>query len=263
VFPYVEHPKWTIGAHTIYAFGLLACAAILVGIAVVVLRAPRIGLDREETFSLVVWTVVWGFIGSHVFSAAAYFPSLVRQDPFELLRLWGSMSSFGGLIGGIGGAALLMKRRQFSAAEIVRFIDNVAFAFPFAWIFGRAGCSLAHDHLGIESRHWLAVAFPDGPRFDLGLLELLYTLIIAGIFLFLDRRRWPDGFFVGLFFTLYGPVRFAMDFLRVDEARYLGWTPSQYLSLAAALAGITILRRGAVCRSRYGGPAGSGDRVRR
>ena len=44
-----------------------------------------------------------------------------------------------------------------------------------------------------------------------------------------------------LFFALYGPVRFALDALRIGDARYLGWTPGQYLSLLGTAAGLAIL----------------------
>jgi prolipoprotein diacylglyceryltransferase len=85
------------------------------------------------------------------------------------------------------------------------------------------------------------VAFPDGARFDLGMLEFLYASLLAVLFALLGRRRWPDGFFIGLFFAAYGPVRFALDALRVSEARYFDWTPGQYLSLAATAAGLWTL----------------------
>ena len=55
------------------------------------------------------------------------------------------------------------------------------------------------------------------------------------------RRAWPPGFYGGLFFALYGPVRFLLDTLRVADARYLGWTPAQYLSLLGALLGAAVL----------------------
>jgi phosphatidylglycerol:prolipoprotein diacylglycerol transferase len=106
---------------------------------------------------------------------------------------------------------------------------------------GRLGCALQHDHPGVSSTHWLAVRFPDGPRFDLGLLEFLYVSVVAGLFAWLDRRPRPDGFYIGLFFAVYGPVRFAMDVLRVGEARYAGWTPGQYLSILATFAGVGVL----------------------
>ena len=35
-------------------------------------------------------------------------------------------------------------------------------------MFGRMGCSIAHDHPGLESDLWFAVQYPHGGRFDLG-----------------------------------------------------------------------------------------------
>ena len=52
------------------------------------------------------------------------------------------------------------------------------------------------------------------------------------------RERWLA---LGLFLVLYGPARFVMDALRVGDARYLGWTPGQYASIVASLAGLTAL----------------------
>jgi prolipoprotein diacylglyceryltransferase len=75
----------------------------------------------------------------------------------------------------------------------------------------------------------------------LGLLELLYTLPIAALFYVLDRRPRPPGFFLGLFLALYGPVRFFLDTLRTEDARYLGWTPGQYVAVVATLGGAALL----------------------
>jgi phosphatidylglycerol:prolipoprotein diacylglycerol transferase len=250
LIPYVEEPTLTLGPLTLTAFGLLVCLAVWVGVEVVVRRAPRFGLEPDTARSLVVWTIVWGFVGSHVFEVLAYQPGTLRRDPLALLRVWASMSSFGGMAGGLGAALLLMRRRGMGAAQMLRFVDLLAFAFPFAWIFGRLGCSLRHDHLGIASRHWLAVAFPDGPRFDLGLLELFFTLLVAAAFAALGRRARPPGFFLGLFFSVYGPVRFLLDTLRSEDLRHLGWTPAQYLCVASSVAGAWILLR--ALRARQG-----------
>ena len=103
------------------------------------------------------------------------------------------------------------------------------------------------------STSWLAVRFPEGPpwngpRFDLGLLETLLCIAIGIGFLALDRAKpqaqRPAGFFFALFFALYGPGRFALDFLRVGEARYVGLTPAQWLMAGATLAAAGWLLRG-------------------
>jgi phosphatidylglycerol:prolipoprotein diacylglycerol transferase len=204
-------------------------------------RAPQVGIDRRTTSTLLGWAIFLGIVGAHVFDVLAYYPERLRENPLELLRIWGGVSSFGGMLGGLLGIYVVMRRKQMSGPEMLRFVDCLIFALPFTLAIGRLGCALLHDHIGISSTHWLAVAFPDGPRFDLGLLEFFYVSSIAAMFAWLGRRRWPDGFFIGLFFAAYGPVRFALDSLRVSEARYFGWTPGQYLALVAAAVGIWVL----------------------
>ena len=250
MFPYVEHPVLMIGSYPLQAFRVLALTAIVVEYTIVVRRAPRHGFTEEQASSLVAWAVVLGMISAHVFDVLAYYPERLRDDPFELLRIWGSLSSWGGMLGGLGGLALVAWRRGLGATGVLRFLDLAAYALPMTLAVGRFGCALQHDHLGIASTHPLAVNFPTGPRFDLGLLEFLYLIPVSLLFLWLGRRPRPVGFFLGLYFALYGPGRFVMDTLRSEDARYLGWTPAQYLCVATTLAGAALvlwsLRRHAV-----------------
>jgi phosphatidylglycerol:prolipoprotein diacylglycerol transferase len=241
VFPYIEHPVLEIGSYSLQAFRVLALTAIVVEYAIVLRRAPRHGFTADQASSLIVWAVVLGMISAHVFDVLAYYPERLREDPLELLRIWGSLSSWGGMVGGIGGLAFVAWRRGLGAEGVLRFLDLALYALPFTLAVGRLGCALQHDHLGIASTHFLAVSFPTGPRFDLGLLEFLYLIPLSLLFLWLGRRPRPAGFFLGLFFALYGPGRFAMDALRNEDARYLGWTPAQYLCVAATLAGAALV----------------------
>ncbi len=241
MIPYIEHPSLTIGSYTFYAFGILICVAILVGYEIVVRRGPAMGLQLAGLPLLYLWTIMGVLTGSHLFDVVAYTPELLATDPWELFNLRGSMSSAGGLIGGLASALGVTALRGWRWADRLRYIDCLAFAFPFASVFGRAGCALAHDHLGIASSHWLAVRFPAGPRFDLGLLEMLFLLGLSAVFAWLARRPRPNGFYAGLFCATYVPARFALDTLRLGEARYGGWTPAQYVALAVAAAGLAAL----------------------
>jgi phosphatidylglycerol:prolipoprotein diacylglycerol transferase len=254
VFPYVEHPILEIGSYPLQAFRVLALTAIVVEYTIVVRRAPRHGFTSDQASSLIAWAVVLGMISAHVFDVLAYYPEKLRDDPFELLRIWGSLSSWGGMLGGLGGLALVAWRRRLGAEGVLRFLDLAVYALPITLAVGRLGCALQHDHLGVASTHFLAVNFPTGPRFDLGLLEFLYLIPVSLLFLWLGRRPRPTGFFIGLFFAVYGPARFAMDMLRNEDARYLGWTPAQYLCLATALAGTALvlwsLRRAGLASGR-------------
>jgi len=249
VLPYVEHPVLTIGSYELQAFRMLALTAVAVEYFIVVKRAPRHGFSSEQASSLIAWATVLGLASAHIFDVIAYYPERLRDDPLELFRVWGSLSSWGGMVGGLGGLAFVAWRRGLGAAGVLRFVDLATYALPITLAVGRFGCALQHDHLGIASTHFLAVNFPTGPRFDLGLLEFLYLVPVSLVFVALGRKPRPTGFYLGLFFALYSPARFAMDALRNEDARYLGWTPAQYLCVAATLAGIALvvwaLRRGA------------------
>jgi len=264
MFPYVEQPVFHVLGRDVALFQVLVCVAVVVGHEGVVRRGVRFGFERDLSSSIVTWTIFLGFVFSHLVDVTLYTPERLRENPLELFKIWGSMSSFGGIVGGMIAGWAVCRWKGLSAARQLAFIDVVAFVFPFAWIFGRLGCALAHDHPGVASDHWLAVRFPDGPRFDLGLLELLYTLLfLAPLFALLDRRPRPVGFWLGLFFLLYCPVRFVLDTLRTGDPRYgpIAWTPGQFVCVAGTLFGAAVLV--AVLRRRAAGalePAASRPR---
>jgi phosphatidylglycerol:prolipoprotein diacylglycerol transferase len=188
----------------------------------------------------------------HVLDVLFYSPERLATDPWALLRLWDGLSSFGGFIGG-GVGALLWRLRH--GVRVLPYTDVVASALPVGWVFGRAGCAVVHDHPGIASAAWFAVAYPGGSRLDLGLLELGFTLPIAAVFLLMQRRAWPWGFFLGVLCTAYAPLRFCLDFLRIRETvllpnstllaerRYGALTPAQWTCLALGAFGVMLLRR--------------------
>ena len=243
MFPYFEQPAITLGPVTLHAFGMLVAAAILLGRWMLVRRAETRGLDGEMASRLVLWMVASGLLSAHLVAVTLSDPRDVLQDPLVLIRLWEGLSSVGGIAGGIFAGLWLMRRSGLKPSEVRAYLDLVAFVFPFAWILGRAGCALAHDHPGILTDGWWAVQYPDGPRFDLGLLEFFYALFLAGLFQWLDRRPRRDGFYLGLFLVLYGPVRFFLDELRVGDAQYLGFTPAQYGCVVAVFLGGAVLAR--------------------
>lgn len=251
MLPYVPQP--VIAGVT--AFEICLGLGTVTGFLIFDKRATRLGWSSRDALSLVLWIMLVGFVSSHVLDALLYYPEAVRQNPWLLLQVWGSMSSFGGLAGGMATALFLCWKRKLGAFKSLQLFDLMAYGFPFAWIFGRLGCALAHDHLGVYSQSFWAVDFPGGARFDLGLLEWFATLIIAALWLWLDRRPRANGFYLALFFALYGPVRFSLDVLRTDDQRYLGWTPGQYASVAGTLAACAfLLRQAADSRKPAGAP---------
>ncbi len=238
IFPSFTLGGTTVDTITIKPFGALVATGVYVGWALVLRQAKKMRLDIEVMNSFIAWVVGIGFVGGHVLDVILYHPDKLTHAPSilaaiqELVFLWRSLSSFGGFIGAVIG--LFIWKYRYKVRETMPWADIVVSAFPLAWVFGRSGCTVAHDHPGLRSDVWFAVQYPGGARFDLGLYEMLFTVPLALSCLYLMRRERPSGFFMGLICLAYAPTRFALDFLRARDVRdadprHLGLTPAQWL----------------------------------
>ena len=245
MIPYIEIPPLF---HIIHSFGVLVAIGILVGARLVRVRAKEIGLDDAHAQQVSTWVVVGAFIVGHVFDVVAYRPQELLSDRwYVLFEPWAGLSSFGGFIGALAGFLAYARRLSIDRAKAA---DAICYGLPVGWFFGRLGCTVVHDHPGLRSTAWLALDFPGGPRFDLGLLELLCTpLLVAVVVLVAARTRRP-GAVSGALALTYPLVRFPLDFLRATDldggdARYLGLTPAQYACVALVGLGAWLLARAA------------------
>lgn len=243
MLPYFAQPRLPLGPVTIHAFGVLVAAAVLVGTEVLRRRAAKQGLDVGIMQRMIGWVLVAGFIGAHLFDRLVYFPEETLKDPLSILWIWQSLSSFGGFLGASFGAWLFLRKNPLSP-RTWRYLDAIAYAFPFGWIFGRTGCFVAFDHPGRETTFFLGQVYKDGVvRFNLGLFEAIYFIPVMVLFLIVGRRRHGPGFFVGLLALVYVPFRFAADFLRIVDVRYGGLTPGQWGTIVLAFLSLWLLAR--------------------
>lgn len=235
MLPYIELPSVQLGSLTIHPFGIFVALSIIVSvwysfyIAEKKYKAGRVLLDMAPCFLLL------GFISAHLASIFFYYPSAVKIKEWKsLIDITTGLSSFGGLFGGAFGAFLFIKIRNL---PLLPWLDILARAFSLSYIFGRAGCSLAHDHPGLPTDFILAIRYPPrdgflaGPRHDLGFYELLLWPIIFFALHTLGNKKQPDGLIISLLIIIYSPIRFSLDFLRVNDMTYWGLTFAQWSSL--------------------------------
>ena len=241
MIPHFEQPTLSLGPITIHAFGVLVAAAVWIGHRVFQKRALADGLDVRVGERLFTWLLVGGFIGAHLFDRLVYFPDRTLQDPWSIIRIWESLSSFGGFLGAILAARLFVRRMNLGASTW-RFLDAIAYCFPFGWIFGRMGCFVAFDHPGKPTSFFLGEYDRNGVAIhNLGLEEMLFTIVLAVVFHYLGKKKRFAGFYLGLLPLVYAPVRFILDFSRTVDVRYGGLTPGQWGSLGLAAVGVAIL----------------------
>jgi len=222
MLPYYPQPVLHLGPLQIHAFGALAAIAVLVGGRVILLRAHRQGIPVEQMFRFCFWVYASAMAGAFFakilwddFPAVLVHPSLILQQSL-------GVRSVGGIACGFLAAVAWCRYHRLSALDTMRRLDIIAYAMPIGWMIGRLGCTLAHDHRGLTSTSWIAVNFPEGPRYDLGLIEFLFLIVMVTAFRLLDRRPRPVGFFFGMFGVVYGGFRIWLDTLHLQPNRFYG-----------------------------------------
>lgn len=273
-------------------YGLCCMLAFFVGDHYLMKLAVRRGFDRADFRVLTILLGVLGWLFAWAVDVAFY-----RQAGAPGGATQG-FSATGAMVGATMGA-FVWSRVEFRTKPsriglrskpiaLLAVSEVVLAAWPIAFAFGRLGCSLIHDHVGKAAvpgtlGSLLAVGFPRdegdavdhvfGPfhlltggsdlRYDLGLIELLVLTSLAIGFATTWHKDVKMGTYTIVSCLVYGPIRFALDFLRAadgptGEARHAGLTFAQYWSLAIIALGIVLLvRRNRSTESHAAAPTAS------
>ena len=230
MIPYLQAPSLKLGPLTIEPFGIFVALGILFASWLLSRQAQREGLDSHALQDYAPWGVGVGVVVGHLFHLFAYHPEELSKSPFQILKVWDGLSSFGGLIGGILAAVVYFRVRKLRFRD---YADTFALAVAPGWAVARLGCFAVHDHPGLRTDFFLAVNFPGGARHDLGLYDAAFLFAISGLLWALRNAGMLRGRLLPLLSLLYAFGRFGFDFLRATDlsyvdARYLGLTPAQY-----------------------------------
>lgn len=249
--PYFTIPKLWI----FQPFGILVAIGVIIGAKLIYRRVERLGLDMDHARGLVAWSVVFGFVGAHVIDVLAYQMDDLKRDPLLLIKVWAGISSFGGFIGGTVGYLLYTMRRGMPVAV---WGDTLMVGLVPGFTLGRLGCTIVHDHIGRLTDFPLAMYYSEevirthgypiepGLHHNLGLYEFVFCLALCGVlFLLVERKPRPPGTVIAVMAILYAPVRYLMDYLRIEvtDPRYFGLTFAQWTSGLTLVIGVIILAR--------------------
>jgi phosphatidylglycerol---prolipoprotein diacylglyceryl transferase len=246
VIPYVEIPTLELGPFEISIFGVLAAAGIWVGLELCLRRLRAAGIDPQPFEKSFSWVVIGGLYGAHWMHVLAYAPEMLEsQGPLVLLKFWDGISSMGGVLGAV--VTFLIWFRV-HGLRLTPYLNAMALGAAPGWAVARLGCFAVHDHKGAHTDFFLAVAFPDGPRHDLGFYDMLVLLAIGALLWWLARRPVGQGVLMGVLAIVYSIARFFLDFLRATDVinadrRILGLTPAQYVTAGLILVGVWLIVR--------------------
>jgi phosphatidylglycerol:prolipoprotein diacylglycerol transferase len=231
-----------IGNFEVTSFGVMVAVGALVGLWVFGRELARSGLPASASDAAMAG-VFGGLVGAKLLWVVEH----LGEEPFrDLLFSRGGMSWFGGLLGGVGTALIVMRRQRL---PIVATLAAATPALAIGHAIGRIGCFLVGDDYGKPSDLPWAVAFPRGlpptdvPVHPTQLYEMFALFIVAWVLIRWRRRGVPDGIVLGRYLILAGAIRFAIEFIRVN-ARIIGpFTLAHLVSLGLVLTGSLILLR--------------------
>lgn len=252
MIPFIYIPIIQIGPITLQIWGLLVSLGILTALLIAKKILQQRGIDDKHLISLAFWIIVGAFLGARIFHTLFYEPAFFFANPIEILKIWhGGLSSYGGFAGALFAALIFFKKNR---VDPNYYVHAIIFAFPWGWAIGRVGCFLIHDHPGTLTHSILGLKYPDGTRFDLGLIEILNGLGMGLVTLVSKKLKAGDMTVSSIGILWYGGFRFLTDFLRAtdlsgSDARYLGLTPAQYGSILLCVGATFILSRSSRVRA--------------
>lgn len=238
-----------LGGIEITSFGAFVAIGALVGLLMFRhelrrSRLPEAGLDAA------IAGILGGMLGAKLLWTIEH---LGEGPVLDLLLSRGGMSWFGGFAGGVLAGLALMHYKRLPKLALVSAATP---ALCIGHALGRVGCLLVGDDYGRPTDLPWGVAFPEGlpptdvPVHPTQIYEAVLLVPLASLLIRWRRRGRPDAFVLGAYLAGAGTIRFAIEFLRVNE-RVLGNLSVAHLaSLAAAVIGVLLLLKGRTHRSR-------------
>lgn len=185
----------------------------------------------------------WGVFISAWLGAKVLFyitiPENAGQNLLQQMSFWtgGGFVFYGGFIGAllfIGLFRLLDK--ELSLKALWPMLPALAFGHG----LGRVGCFLAGCCYGKPTEFFWGVYMHDHHRHPTQLIEATGLFLIG---LYLMRSKASKVYLVGMYFGLYGILRFVVEILRGDEIRgsWGYFTPSQWISFSLVSTGLALI----------------------
>jgi phosphatidylglycerol---prolipoprotein diacylglyceryl transferase len=256
---------FSIGPLSISPYGVMLVAAFLGAYFQLAWGMKKVGAgDAEDASSIVLWGGLAGLLGAKIYYAALHRDWAMLFDRAGLV--W-----YGGFIGGILAVAWVLHRRRL---PFWGTFDAIAPAMALGYGIGRIGCFLVGDDYGVPTDRPWGVVFANGLpptrahylRSEFGielppevppdalvavhptqLYETALALMVWGLGIWMLRRSWrPSGFVALAVFSLLAVERFAIEFLRAKDDRFIfgDLTLAQLISLLLlVLFGLAALRR--------------------
>ncbi|MGI6737434.1 MAG: prolipoprotein diacylglyceryl transferase [Anaerovoracaceae bacterium] len=210
-------------------YGILMATAIAVGLLVIMLRAPRHHLQRDDLLDIVLAAIPCGIVGARLYYVGFNW-ELYAGSPLQIFNLRaGGLAIHGALIGGVAAALLVCHIKKIS---FFNCLDLAAPAIALGQAIGRWGNYFNSEaHGGPTDLPWAITVMGEKvhPTF---LYESIWCLLLFFLLSAADRHRRFTGQIICLYGILYSIERFFVEGLRTDSLMIGPFRQAQVISIA-------------------------------
>jgi phosphatidylglycerol:prolipoprotein diacylglycerol transferase len=244
-----------LGPLTLYWYGLLVAAGLVLAIRLATAEAERHGLDPDQLLSAALVGALFGLLLARIFFVLQNSPG-AYLDPKQLagaLALWqGGLSFYGGLFGGILGVWLYTVRNNLPT---LRFLDLGALVTPLGLAIGRLGNLINGDLTGLPtSGYGIEYTNPENPivprsaightQHPVALYDAIFELGLFAILLYVwHRRPLRVGQLSGLFLAGWGTGQLFLQAFRDAPMGLLSLKTGQLTALPLIAGGLYMYLR--------------------
>lgn len=220
-----------IGSFPIHSYGVMLVIAFLIGLQLVRVRAPRLGIDTNRITDALVGALFAGVLGARLTFFALEWPYYAAH-PAEMFSIqFAGLTSFGGLAFGLIWMLIWCKRTK---TPVFTMMDCIAPSFLIATAIGRVGCLLnGCCYGGVCDASFPLKTFIDGQwHVAAQVYDSVMNLIGLVILLVVEKRtKLLSGQAAGLALVFTGLSRFIYEFSRGGTLAQVnsGAATSEYL----------------------------------
>ena len=237
-------------------FGLIVALGMLLGLGFVMLEAKRCGEDQDRYLGMFIVSLITGVIGARLYYVAFSW-NTYEENVGQIFNIRnGGLAFYGGLLGGVIGAAIFCAIRK---ASFARMADTASMGIVIGQIIGRWGDFFNRESFGEYTNNIFAMQLPlsavrsrevtvtmrenletiGGVSYiqahPVFLYESMWCLLLLLLMLVWKRKKRFHGEVFLRYLAGYGLGRFFFEYLRTDKLLIPGTTVGISQLVSAAL----------------------------
>lgn len=234
----------------VYWYGLLFVTGFIITYFMLgyLAKERHLHLTKSDIDDFIIWAIISVLLGARFVYVLVYNLPYFIANPLHIFFFWeGGLSFHGGLIGFVLMGVIYAKVKKLRFYQLA---DIVVIPVALSLILGRFANFINGELYGrVTSVPW-AFKFPgaEGFRHPSQFYEAFKNFLIFFTLWKVRNKELPEGFMFWMFVTMYGVLRFLIEFVRQPDPQiganglFFGWiTMGQILCTIMVIVGVFFL----------------------